>query len=74
MSNASELDFGFGSVVQVEIHGHDVDGEIIATPYDNRDLDDGQYIVALGFEAEMYDELSSEEIIHEKQIFGVIES
>ena len=70
----TELDFGFGSIVTVDIYGYELDAEIIGTHYDNRDLGDGEYIAAFGVDADLHDEVSSEEIISEKQVIGVIES
>lgn len=65
--------FGFGSIVTVELYGHELDGEIVGTGPDNRDLDDDQYIVAFGWESDQYDEISSQEIIRPSQVVDVVE-
>lgn len=60
-------EWGFGDMVTVEItrggDTHEVEGEVTATGPDNRDLDDDQYIIALGGDAHSTDDLNSEEII-----------
>ena len=68
----SELEFGFGSTVRATISGKHVSGEVVAVGQDNRDLEDDQYILALGADADFDDYLSSEEIVRETQITEVL--
>jgi hypothetical protein len=68
-----DLDFGFGSIVEVDIYGHNLHAEIVGDHHDNRDLAEGTYIAAFGADADLHDRVSSEEIIHESQVVEVHE-
>lgn len=63
--------FGFGDMVTVEVRGHEIEGEVVATGADNRDLSDDQYIIAVrGDDVMTKDGISNEEIIYEDDVIS----
>lgn len=66
--------FGFGDMVTVETRGHEIEGEVVATGADNRDLAEGQYIIAVRADDVMTkDGISDEEIIYEDDVISARE-
>ena len=72
MTTVDASNFGFGSTVRATISRTQVSGEVVAVGQDNRDLEDDQYILALGADAYFDDYLSSEELVRETQITEVL--
>lgn len=72
MTDQDYPDWGFGDMVTANINrggeSHKVEGEVVATGPDNQDLDDDQYIIALGGDAHYNDALSQSEIIRRSDV------
>jgi hypothetical protein len=71
-SKTENPDWGFGDMVTATItragDEYEVEGEVIATGPDNRDLRDDEYIIALGMDAHVNEALDPEELIRQDDV------
>jgi hypothetical protein len=75
VANTDGKTWGFGSTVTAVVRGHEIDVEVVGTGPDNRDLEDDQYLVAVGgMDLQRYDDLHQEELIRETDVRGVIDA